>query len=103
MADGGTKNAPYIADLFWDKIEHVDPDGTLLTCVYFDGAENVQKAGDMMTAAYFRAFSFHGGEHLLSLFFSNIARIGRIRVRIFLPFFIFQIGLFSYLITVINS
>ncbi len=51
MADGGTKNASYIANLFWGKIEDVDPDGTLLTCVYFDGAKNVQKAGDVITAA----------------------------------------------------
>ncbi len=81
MAEGGKKNASYIADLFRDKIEQIDPDGTLLTCVYFDGAKNVQKAGDVITAAYPRAFSFHGGEHVLSLFFSDIARIAQIRVR----------------------
>ncbi len=55
-----------------------------MTCVYFNGAKNVQKAGDVITAACPRAFSFHGGEHVLSLFFSDIARIGQIRVRNFL-------------------
>ncbi len=62
------------------NIEQIDPDGTLLTCAYFDGAMNVQKAGEVITAAYPRAVSFHGGEHVLSLFFSNIARIAQIRV-----------------------
>ncbi len=80
MVDRGTKNVSYIADLFWGAIEQVDIDGTLLTCVYFDEAKNVQKVGDVITAAYPRAFSFHGGEHVMSLFFSNIAQIVQIRV-----------------------
>ena len=81
MAERRMKNASYIADLFCDKVKQIDPHGTLLTCVYFDGAKNVYKAGDVITAAYPRAFSFHGGEHVLSLFFSDIARIAQIRVR----------------------
>ncbi len=66
MAGGGTKNGSKIADLFCDKIEQIDPNGNLLTCVNFDGATNVQKVGDVITAAYPRAFSFHGGEHAYS-------------------------------------
>ncbi len=34
-----TKNVLYIAILLLDKIEEVDPDWTLLTCVYFNGAK----------------------------------------------------------------
>ncbi len=46
----------------------------------------MQKAGDVITTAFSRAFSFHGGKPVLSLFFSNIARIEQIRVRNFLFF-----------------
>ncbi len=34
MAAGGTKNASYIADLFCNKINKLDPDGSLLTFVF---------------------------------------------------------------------
>ncbi len=40
----------------------------------------MQKAGGVITAAYPRAFSFHGGEHVLCLLFSDISKIAQIRV-----------------------
>ncbi len=49
--------------------------------MFFDGAKNMQKVGDVITAAYPRAFSLHGVEHVLSLFFFGIARIAQIGVR----------------------
>ncbi len=36
MAEGGTKKASYIADLFCDKIIQIDPNRTLLTCVFME-------------------------------------------------------------------
>ena len=47
---------------------------------YFDGASNVQKAGDVLMARFPRSFCFHGGEHVVSLFFSSIAKIKPIKV-----------------------
>ena len=68
---------------------------------FFDGASNVQKAGDLLMAKYPRTFCFHGGEHVVSLFFSSIAKIKPIKVCISVfviiherhnsPFFVFQL------------
>ena len=46
--------------------------------VYFDGASNVQKAGKALAAAYPRVTSLHGAEHVVSLFFSDISKLGPI-------------------------
>ncbi len=69
--------------------------------MYFDGAKNAQKAGDVITAAYPRAFSFYSGEHVLSLFFSDIARIAQIRVRKNLFTFLFNLDM-THTIAVLN-
>ena len=47
---------------------------------YFDGAANVQKAGDVLMAKFPRSCCFHGGEHVVSLFFSSITKIKPIKV-----------------------
>jgi hypothetical protein len=47
---------------------------------YFDGASNVQKAGEILMAKFPRSFCFHGGEHVVSLFFSSIAKIKPVKV-----------------------
>jgi len=81
MAEGGKKDASYIADLFEEKVVEYDPQRIYTDVFYFDGASNVQKAGDVLMARFPRSFCFHGGEHVVSLFFSSIAKIKPIKVR----------------------
>jgi hypothetical protein len=47
---------------------------------YFDGAFNVQKAGEVLMAKFPQSFCFHGDEHVVSLFFSSIAKIKPVKV-----------------------
>ena len=47
---------------------------------WFDGAGNVQKADRSLEAKFPRSYSLHGGEHVISLFFSDIAKIKQIKV-----------------------
>jgi len=42
---------------------------------YFDGASNLQKAGRLLVATYPRASCLHGGEHISSLFFADLAKM----------------------------
>jgi hypothetical protein len=82
MQDGGKKDASYIARLFEEEVYKFDPTGTFTDVFFFDGASNVQKAGQILMAKFPRTFCFHGGEHVVSLFFSSIAKIGPIKVLI---------------------
>ena len=74
MASGGKKDAPYISHLFERHVEEYDPENKLVDLFYFDGASNVQKAGRLLVAKYPRAMCLHGGEHVISLFFSDLQR-----------------------------
>ena len=74
LADGGTKNAEYIAELFVPHINEIDPKGMFVDSVFFDGASNVQKAGRILAAKFPSITVMHGAEHVLSLFFSNLGR-----------------------------
>ena len=80
MVDGGKKDAVYVASLFEEKVAEFDPQNQLTDVFFFDGASNVQKAGELLMAKYPRSFSFHGGEHVVSLFFSSIAKLKPIKV-----------------------
>ena len=51
-----------------------DPTKICTDLFYFDGALNVQKAGEVLMARFPCSFCFHGGEHVVSLFFSSIAK-----------------------------
>ncbi len=75
MAEGGKKDTSYIADLFEEKVMEYDPMKTCTDVFYLDGASNVQKAGEVLMARFPCSFCFHGGEHVVSLFFSSIAKI----------------------------
>jgi hypothetical protein len=81
MAEGGKKDASYIADMFEEKVVEYDPLKIHTDVFYFDGASNVQKAGEVLVARFPRSFCFHGGEHVVSLFFSSISKIKPIQVR----------------------
>jgi hypothetical protein len=80
MAEGGKKDTSNIADLFEEKVLEYDLQRIYTDVFYFDGASNVQKAGDVLMARYPRSFCFHGGEHVVSIFFSLIAKIKPIKV-----------------------
>ena len=48
---------------------------------HFDGAANVQNGGLRLCTLYPRTYIFYGGEDVISLFFSDIAKIAPIKVR----------------------
>ncbi len=80
MAEGGKKDASYIADLCDQKVIKYNPLKTCIDVFYFDGVPNVQKAGGVLMARFPCSFCFHGGEHVVSLFFSSIAKIKLVKV-----------------------
>ena len=80
MAEGGKKDAVYVASLFEERVGEFDSQNQLTDVFFFDGASNVQKAGEVLMAKHPRSFSFHGGEHVVSLFFSSIAKLTPIKV-----------------------
>jgi hypothetical protein len=80
MEEGGKKDAPYIAKLFEGKSLEYNPWLLCTDVFYFDGASNVQKAGEVLMAKFPLSFCFHGGEHVVSLFFLSIAKINPVKV-----------------------
>jgi hypothetical protein len=70
----------YIADLFDEKAMEYDLLKTCTDVFYFDGESNVQKAGEVLMARFLCSFCFHGGEHVVSIFFSSIAKIKPVKV-----------------------
>jgi hypothetical protein len=82
MASGGKKDATYIADIFADKVEEYDPNHQLTDVFYFDGAASVQKAGQVLMAKYPRTFCYHGGKHVVALFFTSLSKIKPIWVNV---------------------
>lgn len=93
MSQGGKKDAVYIASLLEEVVLPYDPDRLRTTIFWFDGAGNVQKAGRILEVLFPRAYSLHGGEHVISLFFSDIAKLQQIKVSLIFVFFIFEINL----------
>jgi hypothetical protein len=47
---------------------------------FFDGASNVQKAGRILAISCKTAHCLHGAEHVISLFFSDLAKLPQIKV-----------------------
>ena len=80
MAEGRKKDAVYISEIFHKKVIEYDPTNTVTDLFYFDGALNVQKAGQVLMAQFPRTFCYHGGEHVVSLYFSDIAKIQPVKV-----------------------
>jgi hypothetical protein len=97
VSKGGKKDATYIARLMEKIILPYDPDRSRTTLFWFDGAGNVQKAGKILEALFPRSYSLHGGEHVVSLFFSDIAKLDEIKVTTMCIFlcccFVFQLSL----------
>ena len=80
LQQGGKKDAPYIASLFETHLLVLDEQKTLVDLFYFDGASNVQKAGRLLSVKYPRAVCLHGSEHVVSLFFSDLAKMRPFKV-----------------------
>ena len=76
----GKNDSIFIMEHFRRKVDEIDVDAKLTDCFFFDGASNVQTAGAILCAWYPRAMCFHGGEHVLSLFFSDLSKINSIQV-----------------------
>ncbi len=89
MVEGGKKDAEFIMNFFKEKVDEFDPPKVYTDSFFFDGAANVQKAGQILCAHFPRAMCFHGGEHVLSLFFSDLSRLGAIEVSFFVLQFLF--------------
>ena len=80
MAAGKKKDAVYIAKIFLSHMKEFDPNGQLNDCLMVDGAANVQNAGKIIEAVFPRVTTFHGAEHKMALYFSDIAKIPCIKV-----------------------
>ncbi len=74
MVAGGKKDATYIADLMKPHICELDQDRMDVDLIFFDGASNVQKAGRILEATFPRISGIHGAEHVVSLFFVDVAK-----------------------------
>ncbi len=61
-------------------MNEINQDRKLTDCFFFDVASNVQTAGQILCATYPQEMYFHGGDHILSLFFSNISKLKPIEV-----------------------
>ncbi len=72
MSDWENKDATYIMGQFQRKVN--------ADCFFFDGATNLQTAGAILCTTYPWAMCFHGQEHVLSLFFSDLSKLKPIQV-----------------------
>ncbi len=80
--DCGKKDAKYIINFFKPKVGEFDLTKVYFDSFFFEGAANVQKTGQILCAHFPWEMCFHGGEHVLSMFFSDLSRHGSIKVRI---------------------
>jgi hypothetical protein len=80
MAEGGKKDAKYIAKIIMPLIDLMESEedshkkkySGLVDLVFFDGASNVQNAGEILRAFNPRITVGHGAEHVVSLFFADV-------------------------------
>jgi hypothetical protein len=79
MELGEKKDCVYIADLFEEHIQKLDPLGKLIFAVLFDGASNVQKGGRIIEERHPQISCLHGAEHVVSLFFKDVSRLRFVR------------------------
>ena len=82
MAEGGKKDASFIAECVVPHLERLDPDKRLVDLLIYDGAKNVQKSGHITEGDYPRVTTIHGVEHVIALFFSDVADIPEMKALI---------------------
>ncbi len=72
ISEVGKKDVTHIAEMFLEKENEFHPHGRNTDLFFFDGASNVQRAGQILCQTFPRVCCFHCGEHILSLFFSDL-------------------------------
>ena len=72
-------------------MQKLDPQNTLLDCVFFDGAGDVPKAGRILAAINPRITVLHGAEHVVSLFCKDVAKLTPIKVVILKYKFLYRV------------
>ena len=83
MSRAGKKDAVFISDIFMGIVQEYDDDGSRVDIFYFDGASNVKKAGEVLEVKFPQMFAYHGGEHVVALWFTSLAQIPEIKVCFF--------------------
>ena len=86
LSEGGKKDALFIADVFTKLLLDFDREKNRVDIFYFDGASNVQKADDLLGVRFPRTVTYHGGEHVVALWFSDLAKIPEIKVSLTLVY-----------------
>ena len=81
MDVGGKKDTKYLDGVMEEEIFKFDPERMYTIFFYFDESANVQNGTLRLWELYPRAYVFHGGKHVISIFFSDIAKIASIKVR----------------------
>ena len=80
LAQGGKKDAEYVARIFMPQILKVDPKKDKFDLYNVDGASNIQSAGDVVAAYFPHVTTVHGSEHSIILVFADIAKLPAIKV-----------------------
>jgi hypothetical protein len=80
LAEGGKKDAKYIAKIIMPLIQQIESEEDMhkktspgiVDLVFFDGAINVQNADEILRAFNPRITVGHGAEQVVSLFFADV-------------------------------
>ena len=75
LSQAGKKNALFIADVFTKLLLEFDAEKNRMDIFYFDGASNAQKADEVLGVKFPRTVMYHSGEHIVALWFSDLAKI----------------------------
>ena len=86
------KDAPFITSLFETRLSVLDKHKTLVDLFYFNGATNMQKAGRILSVKYSHAVCLHGAEHVVSLFFSDLATMRPFKMSLLCSFCVSDIN-----------
>ena len=81
LEKGGKNDAECIAGVFLPHMRKLDQTKDKFDLFALDGASNVQTASQIVNAHFPRITTIHSSEHVVSLVFSDIARIPEIKVR----------------------
>ena len=80
LSQAGKKDALFIADVFTKLLLRFDAEKNRVNIFYFDGTSNVQKAGEVLGVKFPRTVMYHGGDHVMALWFLDLAKILEIKV-----------------------
>ena len=75
MDAGGKKDSKYLVEVMEEEFVKFDPERMNTDVLYFDGSANDPNCVFRLCVFYPRAYVFHGREHAIFIFFSDIAKI----------------------------